>query len=268
VSFLVPAVAVILLVSAPAAGAQQASDPRVEGLVRAGQVRVAVFPPQYTKDETTRELKGWPVELGGALADKLKIKSVTIEYRGPREAIEGLKSGACDVAFLPIEPSWAAEVAFSSPFMQIDFTLLVPAMSPIRSLEDMDRAGVRVSAVSKHASTLALSRVLKHAALASAESPEAAFEFLRTGQADAFASVRPALLEFSARLPGSAVLEQRYGANFLTVAVAKIEAGWLNYLNEFIEEAKASGVIQRAVDHAGWRGVQVVPLGFSIPIGR
>jgi polar amino acid transport system substrate-binding protein len=53
------------------------------------------------------------------------------------------------------------------------------------------------------------------------------------------------------------VLEDRYGVNFLTIAVAKSDAGRLAYFNEFIADAKASGLVQRAIDRAGWRGVQV-----------
>jgi hypothetical protein len=32
--------------------------------------------------------------------------------------------------------------------------------------------------------------------------------------------------------------------------------GWLAYLNEFIEEAKTSGLVQRAIERAGQGGVQ------------
>ena len=38
--------------------AQQAADPRVADLVRAGKLRVALFLPQYTKDPVTGELRG------------------------------------------------------------------------------------------------------------------------------------------------------------------------------------------------------------------
>jgi polar amino acid transport system substrate-binding protein len=254
--FPVFAFGVALLAAAPRAEAQS-PDPRVDGLVRSGAVRVAVFPPQYKKDPVSHEIRGWPVDLAAALAARLEVKATTIEYPGPREAMEGLKSGNCDVAFLPIEPSWRADVDFSAPFMQIDFTLMVAPRSSARTVADLDRPGVRIAVVNKHASTLALGRITKQATLVDADSPAAAFELLRNGQADAFASVRPALIEFAEKLAGSAVLEDRYGVNFLTIAVAKSDAGRLAYFNEFIADAKASGLVQRAIDRAGWRGVQV-----------
>lgn len=147
--------------------------------------------------------------------------------------------------------------------MQLDFTYLVSAGSSIRRVADADRPEVHIAVVRNHASTLALSRALKHAKLVDAESPDAAFDLLRTGRADVLASVRPALLQYSTQLPGSEVLADRYGSQFLAMAVPKGQAGWLAYINEFIKEAKASGLVQRALNRAGWRGVQVPPDGHS-----
>jgi polar amino acid transport system substrate-binding protein len=67
------------------------------------------------------------------------------------------------------------------------------------------------------------------------------------------ASTRNALLQFSGQLPGSRVLEDRYGANINRMVVPKGKSGWLNYVTEFVEEAKSSGVVQKAIDRAGPR---------------
>jgi polar amino acid transport system substrate-binding protein len=142
--------------------------------------------------------------------------------------------------------------------MQQDFTYLVPGGSSIHNVADADRTGVRIAVVRDHASTLALKRVLKNAETVSAETPDAAFDLLRTGQADAWASPRFSVVGSSAKLPGSRVLEDRYGANLVALAVPKGEAGRLGYVTEFIEEAKASGLVQRAIERAGLIGYQVV----------
>ena len=106
---------------------------------------------------------------------------------------------------------------------------------------------------------MTLARILKQATLLYADMPEPAFELLRTEKANAFASLREILLRYSTQLPGSRVLDERYGFNTLGIAVPKGRAGRLAYLSEFVEEAKASGLVQRALDHAGWRGVRVAP---------
>jgi polar amino acid transport system substrate-binding protein len=74
------------------------------------------------------------------------------------------------------------------------------------------------------------------------------------------ASARPTLLNYFPKLPGSRVLEDRYGANIQAMAVPKSHAGWLANFSEFLEEAKASGMVQRAIENAGLRDAyRVVP---------
>ena len=173
--------------------AQQAADPRVADLVRAGKLRVALFLPQYTKDPVTGEIRGHAtgtvtVQIAHALAARLGVEVQLVGYPTPPAVVECLKAGACDVGFLGINPSRAAEVGFSPPHMLVPFTYLVPAGSSIRSVADADRPGVRIAVVRNHDSTLALSRILKHAKLVGAETPDPTFDLLRTGHADAFAS--------------------------------------------------------------------------------
>jgi polar amino acid transport system substrate-binding protein len=168
------------------------------------------------------------------------------------------------MAFMGITASRAAEVDFSPPVIQFDFTYLVPAGSSISGVADADRPGVRIAVVRNHASTMALSRIVKHAKLVDTEIPEAAFDTLRAGNADALASARDLLVDYSTKLPGSRVLKDAYGVNRTGMAVPKGQAGRLAYINEFVEEAKASGLIQRAIERAGCRGfMQVAPPGKS-----
>jgi len=234
--------------------------------VRAGKLRVALFLPQYTKDAATGEIRGYGsgtvhVQIAHALAARIGVEAQLLGYPTPPAVVECLKAGACDVAFLGNNPSRAAEVGFSPTLLLLPFTYLVPAGSSIGSIADADRPGVRIAAVRNHESTLALSRILKHAESVSAEIPDAAFDLLRTGNADAWASTAPALLEYSTKLPGSRMLEDYYGANPLAMAVPKDQAGRLAYVSDFIEEAKASGLVQRAIERAGQRGIRVAPPG-------
>ena len=253
------AVMMLALVGATIANAQRVSDARVADLVRTGKLRVALFLPQYTKDPVTGEVRGEVhlVDTARALAARLGVELVLVEYPTPPAAVEGLNTGSCDLAFLGINPARAALVGLSPPFAEMDYTYLVPAGSSIRRVADVDRPGVRIAGVRNHASTSALARQLKDAKIVYAETPDPAFDLLRTGQADAWASVGYVLQAYSSRLSGSRVLEDRYGANLEAMAVPMAQAGWLAYVSEFIEEAKASGLVQRAIERGGLRGVHV-----------
>jgi polar amino acid transport system substrate-binding protein len=141
----------------------------------------------------------------------------------------------------------------------LEYTFLVPAGSSIQRIADADRPGVRIAVVRDHASTLTLSRMVKHAELTYAATPDPTFELLRTGQADAFASVRPVLLAYAAKLPGSRVLEDHYGANLVGIVVPKGRTERLAYISEFIEQPKASGLVRQAIERAGLPGHRMAP---------
>ena len=238
---------------------RQADDRRVADLVQAGEVRVALYVPQYTKDPATGELQGWCVDLVHALGTRIGIKGVPVERPNPANALTSVASGSCDAAIIGIEASRAAKVDFSPPLVEADYTILAPAGCAFRSLADADRPGVRIAAVRNHASTLALSRLIKHATFVYADMPASTFEILRRGEADLFASLHEVLRHYATQLPGSQLWPDRYGFNSLGIAVPKGQHRRLAYFSEFGEAAKSSGLVQRALDRAGWRGVHVAP---------
>ena len=238
--------------------APQSGDPRVADLVRAGRIRVALFLPQYAKDAATGAPKGIYVDLVQALASRIGVELVLLEKRTPAEAVAALTAGACDLASLGFDPARAPLVGgFSPPFMRVEFTLMLPAGSPIRSIAQADQPGVRIAVVRDHASTLALGRILRHAEQVGADTPGDAFALLQGGRADAWASVRPVLLEYAARLSGARMLDRSYGANQPAFVVAKGQDARLAYVSEFIADAKAAGLVQRAIERAGRAGIMV-----------
>src|SRR2546423_15208766 len=81
-----------LLAGTAIAKAQQAADPRVSDLVRAGKVRVGMFPPQYVKGPTG-ELSGWAIDLSRALGARAGVEAIAVLYPGPDKLLAGLKAG-------------------------------------------------------------------------------------------------------------------------------------------------------------------------------
>jgi polar amino acid transport system substrate-binding protein len=245
--------------------AQQATDPRVADLVRAGRVRLGLglgSSPVAIKDSVTGEMRGPALDLGRALAARIGVEFVPGEYPRPGAVMEGLKAGAWDVAFLAIDPARAAVADFSPPYMEYDLTYLVPAGSSIRTVANADQPGIRITTPRGDASDLRLSQIVKRAELVRVNTGAVAGDLLRAGQADARGGARPNLLEDSARLPGSRVLEDRFGVILIAALVPKGHAGRLAYISEFLEEAKTSGLVQQAIERAGLRGVvQVAPPG-------
>jgi polar amino acid transport system substrate-binding protein len=242
------------------------ADVRIVDIVRAGKLRVALFLPLYTHDPATGQVRAagvegtYLVEIAHALATRIGIDVELLGYATPAEAMNGLTSHGCDLGFFGIDPTRSNQVDFSPPFVRADFTYLVPAGSTLRTISDVDRSHVRIAAVRNHNSTAALTANARHAQLIYGNDPDATFRLLQNQQADAMASVRTLLLEYSSRLPGSQVLDGCYGELLLAIAIPKGQPDRLAYISEFVEDAKAFGIVQSAIDAAGARGVQVAAL--------
>ena len=238
------------------------ANPRIADLVQPGAMRLALFLPQYTKDTATGALRGLGpgvvmLQIAHALAARAAAELSVVELPTPRAALDCIKAGGCELAFLGIEPSREAEVDFTPAVFQFDYSFLVPAGSSLRQFAEIDRAGTRVAVVRNHASTMALTRMAKHAALIGYDLPDDAFAALVSGKVEAFAAPRPILVDYGEKLPGSHVLDEGYGINRVGMAVAKHRTGLLSYVSEFVDEAKASGLIGRFIAEAGLNGFRV-----------
>ena len=254
-----------LLAMAVTARAEPSADPRVADIVGAGKVRVGLHLPQFVKDPATGEIHGHGtgtviVQIAKAFADHVGVKLELVGHRSPPVLVECLKALDCDIGFLGYAPGRTTDVAYTEPHIMVPFTFMVPAGSLIRVVGDADKPGIRIAAVRSHTSTMALGRFIKQAETLQVEIPDEAFELVKAGKADAFASPRPPLLEYATKLPGARVLDDHYGANLQALALSKEKTARLAYAREWVVAAKASGLIQRAIEKAGERGIEVAPV--------
>jgi polar amino acid transport system substrate-binding protein len=243
-----------------AAQAQQVPDPRVADLVQFGKVRIALglgSPALAIKDPKSGEARGPALDLARVLAAKIGVQLEPVEYPRPGAILQGIQNNEWDVTFLVADPARSAVADFSSPYMQTDYTYLVPAGSSKHSVADIDQPGVRIAVPRGDGSDLRLTKMLKHAELVRADSVAAIIEMVRAGQVEAYAGPRAVLLKLSDQAPGSRVLDDGFADIVYVAMVPKGKAGRIAYVSGFIEEAKNSGLVQRIIDQYGLKGIQV-----------
>lgn len=211
------------------------------------------------RDPASGELTGVAVELARELARRAGLPIELVPFGSAGKLFEGVKTGAWDAAFLAIDPARAAEIDFTPPYIEIEGTYLVPAGSTISTILDVDRAGVRVAVSASSAYDLFLSRNLKHAELVRASDPNSAFTLILAGEADVVAGVRQHLSSHAGKLPGARVLDDRFMAIEQALGIPKGRGEGAQYLRQFIEDAKASGLVLRALEKAGVEGVSISP---------
>jgi len=167
------------------------------------------------------------------------------------KVFEALKTGAWEVAFLAIDPARASNIAFTAPYVLIEGTYLVPAGSPLQTIEDMDCNDVRIAVARNAAYDLFLTRTLKHAQIVHAPSPSGALELFLSERLDAVAGVKQALMEAAAAHQGLRVMEGRFMAIEQATGTPKGREVGARYLRVFVEEVKASGFVAEALERSG-----------------
>ncbi len=252
-------VATILVVSA---AAMSDITPAIRAdLAPTGKVRAGVNYGNFilaTKDASGQS-RGVAIDLLHEVGRRLGVPVDIVAYDSVGAMVDAAKTGAWDIAFLGSEPAREIVIDFTAAYLEIEATYLVPATSSLRAASEVDREGVTVAAPARANYELYLTRTLKHAKLISAPNASAAFDLLAKGQVDALAGLKEALLGLVDKLPGSRILDGRFMGVQQSIGVPKGRAAGLAYLRRVVEEAKTSGLVGRAIEKTGARGVSVAP---------
>lgn len=208
-------------------------------------------------DDADGEPRGIAPDLGRELASRTGLTLEFVKFDGAGKLFDAVKSAACDVGFLGAEPQRANEVEFSPAYLEIPVTFLVPSGSPIKTLADVDRDGVRVAVSERSAYDLYLTRTLKKAKLVRAPGIAASYDAFMAQKLEALAGLKPKLVEEAERTPGSRVLEGQVTGVQQAIGAPKGRTAAAKYLREFAEDVKRTGFVARAIERHGVRGVKV-----------
>jgi len=231
-------------------------------LAPTGKIRAGINYGNFilaTKDKATGESRGVAVDLLSDLGRRLGVPVEIVAYDSVAVMGDAAPTGAWDIAFLGSDPVREKIMSFTAAYLELDATYLVPGASPLRNASEVDRAGLRVAAPARANYELFLQRSLKHAKLLSVPGNDAAFELLATGKADALAGLTQGLVQLGAKMPGSRIVDGRFMAVQQSIAVPKGRDAGLAYLRGVVEDAKTSGLVARAIEKTGARGVAVAP---------
>ena len=198
-------------------------------------------------------------DMARAIADRLGVPVKYVPYKTPGELADAGGTGAWDIGLIGAEPQRAETIDFTAAYCEIEATYLVPAGSPIKSIAEVDRPGVRIAVTGRAAYGLWLERNIKHAELVRTDSLDAAFEKFVNDKLDVLAGLRPRLITDVEKLPGARILDGQFSAVQQAVGTAKGNQAGAAFLRDFVEEAKASGLVARLIEKHKVRGLSVAP---------
>ena len=211
------------------------------------------------KDAPDGAPRGIAPDLGRELGSRLGVPVEFVKFAQAGQLADAVRDGKCDVGFLGAEPQRAAEIAFTKAYLEIPVTFLVPAESPIRSIAEVDREGVRVAVSARSAYDLYLSRTFKHAKLVRAEGIDGSYQRFVQERLEVLAGLKPRLVSDAEKLPGSRVLEGQVTGVQQAASTSKSRSTGAKYLSDFIEDIKRSGLVASTIEKHGVKGVTVAP---------
>ncbi|HEY6821293.1 MAG TPA: ABC transporter substrate-binding protein [Burkholderiales bacterium] len=231
-------------------------------LAPTGTLRAAINygnPVLAQRDAAAGDLRGVSVDLARELGRRLGVPVQLVPFEAAGKVTDAARSGVWDIAFVAIDPKRAEDISFTPPYVIIEGGYMVPAGSSLRSIEEVDRDGVRVAVGNKSAYDLYLSRTLKHAKLVrTPTSADVPFVLLRD-KLEVGAGVKLPLVAFARTHPEVRVMDGHFMLIQQAMGTPAGRPAGARYLREFIEEMKASGFVAAALEKSGQREASVAP---------
>ena len=193
-------------------------------------------------------------DMARAVADRLGVPVELVPFKTPGELADAAVEDLWDIGNIGAEPERARTIAFSPAYVEIEATYLIPAGSPIGSVDEVDRNGVRIAVSRRSAYELWLSDNIEHAELVMAEGIDASFDAFVEKQLEALAGLRPRLVKDVTRLPGARILDGKFTAVQQAIGTKPDRVTGAAFLREFVEEVKASGFVAGLIEKHGVSG--------------
>lgn len=182
-------------------------------------------------------------DMAAEIARRLGVPVRYVTFPSPGALADAADTDTWDIGLIGAEPQRAEKIAFTSAYVEIEATYLVPAGSPIESLEEVDRAGTRIAVTGRAAYGLWLERNIQNADLVRTDSLDSAYETFVAENLDALAGLRPRLLSDVEKLPGARILDGKFMAVQQAIGTGRANDEAAGFLQDFVDEVKAGGFV-------------------------
>jgi len=222
------------------------------GTLRVGVVFAPVMSTFFVIKDDTRKPKGVTVDIGEALAKKLNLPVEFVLYPNSGQVTDAVESGAVDVGFMPVDEQRRQRLAIGPDYVRAESTYMVTAASGAKTVDDVDKAGMRVIGIANTTTIRAAERMLKNTTIAPVTSVDDAIAAMKEGKADAFALGRDSLPPYVKQVPGSRITDGHFQQMGIAIATQKGKPQALAAITDFLNEAKKDGTVRRALDAGGF----------------
>lgn len=227
------------------------------GVLRAG-INLSNFLLVTGRSEKSEPM-GVAPDMAREIAAALGVPVTYVTFKSPGELGDQVGKNVWDIGLIGAEPQRAEKIQFSAAYVEIEATYMVPEGSPIKSIADVDKKGVRIAVSARSAYDLWLVNNIKNATLVQVSGLDAAYEKFMSDKLEVLAGLRPGLLKDIEKAPGLKILDGKFTAVQQAVGTAKANVEGAAFLADFVEKAKKSGMVQSFIERHKVKGLSVAP---------
>ena len=205
-------------------------------------------------------VSGLSAELGKFIAGKIGTPFEAVVYASAAPFTASFQKTEWDIILTGKNAVVAKLLDFNADLFQVEYVYVAAPGKVFADPGQVDRPGVRIAVPRNASADVYLSRNLKSAELVRVDGDvNVAIEMLRAGQADVYASSINSGRSLESRMPGAKVIGPFQTVVF-AVAVQKGRSPQAHeQLARWLEEAKASGLVAKALEQAGAEGWRIAP---------
>jgi polar amino acid transport system substrate-binding protein len=231
------------------AQAAPASEIAPTGKLRVGMIAITV-------------LGGVAEPIAKFIGQKLRVPVEPVMYPNPEAYLQSFGKGEWDIAIGPRVLAPADKADSTADLWVISLIYVAAPEKEFPNIASVDKAGVKIGTIRGAPSERVLTREIKAAEIVRIPlSPTIvadAAELLRSGKADVFGADSGVGYSVVEALPGAKVVPGAFAMVRVAAALPKGRStAALSALAMFVKEAKVSGVVQKAIDAKGLKGVNV-----------
>jgi polar amino acid transport system substrate-binding protein len=230
-----------------------------------GKLRVAMNggnPVLIKRAPDGKIISGVALEVGKFIAEKLGVPFELVPYPNASTFTQSFGKGEWDIGIGPPIPLAAEKADFGPDLLLVDHVYTAAPGREFTDAAQVDRPGVKIGVGRNSAQDQFLSRTLKSAELVRMPGgrTDAMIETLRSGKANLWATNATQAQAIVDGLPGAKIVPGAFNRERSSVALPKGRStAAQGKLAEIVNEAKRTGVVQKAIEQAGLRGVGVAP---------
>ena len=219
----------------------------VKHLAPRGYLRAAINLSNFllvTGKETNGDPKGVSPDIARGLARELNVDIKLISFNRPGELADAIFEDGWDIGNIANEPARAKSITFSLPYTTIESTFLIRDDLNIKTLQDVDKKGVRIAVAERSAYDLWLTENIKNAGLIRAKSLDESFLIFQKNQFEVLAGLRPKLVDDLKKTTNCFILNEPFTFINQCIGIKPGNVEAENFVNEFVKKNIENGFIE------------------------